>query len=84
MNKILLALPLLFVLGACTPTGQAGLAAGIDKIRAANDTAAQVTMQLQCAIPFGAVQRMHDHQQLSVKLNCDPDALDDLIGRITQ
>ncbi len=82
--KILLALSLLFVLGACTPAGQAGLAVGIEKIKAANDLAGQVTMQLQCAIPVGTVQRMHDHQQLSVKLNCDPDALDDLIGRITQ
>ncbi len=82
--KILLALPLLFMLGACTPVGQAAAGAGIEKIKAFNDAAGQVTMQAQCAIPYGAVVRMPAHQRLAVKLNCDPGALESVMDRLSR
>ncbi len=82
--KILLALPLLFMLGACSPVGQAAVGGAIGEIKGFNDAAAQVTMQTQCAIPYGTVVRMPAHQRLSVKLNCDPAALEQFMGRIIQ
>lgn len=75
--KILLALPILLMLGACT-TVAGGLGAAKNTIQSGTDIQAQSTLSAACAITYGAFTRLPSNQQLAVELACGGDWLESL------
>lgn len=82
--KILLAIAAVVMLSACSPAGKALVEGGISEVQAGNDSAANIGFAGLCGLPYGSVLRRPANERLGAKLICDPSALEELMGRITQ
>ena len=70
-------LVLLLLLGACTAGQTAAVNLGIEKVKAGNDTAAQVLIQSTCAMTVGAYNRLEKPtDRRGVDLLCGGDGED--------